>query len=130
MTPEQLKRELATYLDKLELATDLLERVIIKNGAGSWTDEERDAWASDYKDFTIEATRYGLLSRHAAEQSAAEEMRERAAAAAQEIAHGHEGESLAIAELLGVSDEAYYLACAKATAARECETKIRSLEAK
>lgn len=34
-----------------QLAARLLERVVIKGGCGDWTDEERDAWCSSYKDF-------------------------------------------------------------------------------
>lgn len=40
---------------RAKLAARLLERVKIQGGCGSWTDEERDAWASSYKDFLIGA---------------------------------------------------------------------------
>jgi hypothetical protein len=42
----------------LHLAAQLLNDVVIKGGAGSWTDAQRDAWASDYKDFRIKAAGY------------------------------------------------------------------------
>lgn len=40
---------------RTKLASRLLDRVKIQGGCGSWTDEERDAWASSYMDFLIGA---------------------------------------------------------------------------
>lgn len=47
--------EIAGLTGRLRLASRLLESVRIQGGCGSWTDEARDAWASDLKDFFIGA---------------------------------------------------------------------------
>lgn len=43
--------QLSTATTRLQHAYRLLHNVVIKDGCGSWTTAERDAWASSYKGF-------------------------------------------------------------------------------
>jgi|GEM_PF-5924995 len=48
-----LKRELHEVTARSEFADELLERVMIRGGAGTWTESEMRDWCCDYKDHRL-----------------------------------------------------------------------------
>lgn len=59
----QRDKRIAELEERETLAGNLFHRVRIKDGAGTWTAAERDAWASDFKDYRNSAAAIALNHR-------------------------------------------------------------------